>query len=65
MKTIVILIILAVFVGVGRGYIESLNLNWGDLFQMFIFLVLPGLLSLLGVLWLVGLLLKISKKLDE
>lgn len=41
------------------------NVDWGIIFQLLIFWALPGLLTILGVLWLVGFLLKIGRKLDE
>ena len=41
------------------------NTDWGIIFQLLIFWALPGLLTILGVLWLVGFLLKIGRKLDD
>ena len=42
-----------------------MNTDWGIIFQLLLFWALPGLLTILGVLWLVGFLFKISRKLDD
>ncbi len=41
------------------------NVDWGLIVQFLIFGALPGLLTILGIVWFVGFLLKISRKLDD
>jgi hypothetical protein len=65
MIKLIILAILAILAGYGWGYVDTENVDWGFLLGLFIFWALPGLLTIIGILWFVGLLFKISRKLDE
>ena len=76
-KTIIgfLKIIVALLLFVGVAILLSLiserssgifkNVDWGIILQLLIFWALPGLLTILGILWLVGFLFKISRKLDD
>lgn len=41
------------------------NENWDMAIGWLIFIGIPGLLTILGILWLIGFLFKIEKKLDD
>lgn len=41
------------------------NVNWDMAIGWFIFIGIPGLLTIMGILWLIGFLFKIDKKLDD
>ena len=50
----------------GGDYLERFkNIDWGIVFQVFIFLILPGLGSIMAFIWFVRFLSKITRKLDK
>lgn len=70
MKKAIIILALAIFafsIGYyGGDYLERFkNIDWGIVFQVFIFLILPGLGSIMAFIWFVRFLSKISRKLDK
>jgi len=68
---IIILAILAILAGYYLGDdVESFvngmeNVDWGIIFQLIVFWAIPALLPIIGIIWLVGFLFKISRKLDD
>ena len=49
-----------------KSFINVLkNAKWDIVFGWLIFIGIPGLLTILGIIWLIGFLFKIEKKLDE